>query len=157
MFTKLFETYEIEEKPNEPNYHKHLRNIGIEWSCRVNLEQCLQSTRKKTQEFLFEGVSLSVDHESVILCHGLMTATREDFELMWLLHDNTKDLGRKKLYLKVIGCIESEEILMEFLMRIFQWKNEWQEILRAAYSYHKIGLRVTLDFLERNYDDIIGL
>ena len=106
---------------------------------------------------MFEGVILSVDHERVILCHGLMTATREDFELMWWLHDNAVDLERKKLYLKVIGCIESEEILMEFLMRIFQWKSEWQEILRAAYSNHQIGLRVTLGFLERNYDDIIGL
>lgn len=117
----------------------------------------MKSTREKTQEFVFEGVALSVDHESVILCHGLMAATRDDFELIWLLHTNAVDLERKKLLLKVIGCIESEEILMEFLMRIFQWKSEWQEILRAAYSNHQIGLRVTLDFLEQNYDDIIGL
>lgn len=117
----------------------------------------MKSTSEKTQEFLFEGVALSVDHESVILCHGLMRATRDDFELMWLMHNNAGDLERKKLYLKAIGCIESEEILMEFLMRMFQWKNEWQEILRAAFSNHQIGLRVTLSFLERNYDDIIGL
>lgn len=131
--------------------------MAIEWSCRVHLEQCLKSTQEKMHQFKSEGVAISVDHEKVILCHGLTMATRDDFEFMWHLHNDAVDLERKRFYLKVIGCIENHEILMDFLMRMFIWRSEWDEILRAAYSNHRIGLQVALDFLTKNYDDVIGL
>lgn len=109
------------------------------------------------RQFKSEGVAISVDHENVILCHGLTMATRDDFEFMWHLHNNAVDLERKKFYLKVIGCIENDEILMNFMMRIFEFRSEWKEILLAALSNHKIGLQVSLNFLQRNYDELIGL
>lgn len=96
------------------------------------------------------------DHGDVALCNGLIMATKDDFEFIWQLHFNS-NLERKKFYLKVIGCIENEEILMEFMMRMFESRDEWQEILRATYSRHQIGLRVTLDFLRRNYGEVIEL
>lgn len=160
LVKKLFLTYHRIEKKNsddEPNYHKHIRNIAIEWSCKAHLEQCLKSTRERMRQFKDEGVIISVDHESVILCHGLMMATRDDFEFMWHLYESAENLERKKFYLKVIGCIENEEILMEFLSRMLTRSGEWREIIRASFSNHRVGLRVTLDFLKRNYDDVIGL
>jgi hypothetical protein len=123
----------------------------------VHLEVCLKSTQQAMRQFRDGTVVLSVDHGEVALCNGLILATKNDFEFMWQLHLNSNDLERKKFYLKVIGCIEDEEILMEFMMRMFERRDEWQEILRATYSRHQIGLRVTLDFFRRNYEDIIEL
>lgn len=126
----------------------------------MHLELCLKSTQQAMRQFRDEGAAvLSVDHGEVALCNGLIMATKNDFEFMWQLHSNASsdDLERKKFYLKVIGCIEDEEILMEFMMRMFESRDEWQEILRATYSRHQIGLRVTLDFLRRNYEDVIEL
>lgn len=164
LVKKLFLTFHhhriIEEEnfDEEPNYHKHIRNMAIEWSCKAHLEQCLKSTRERMRQFKDEGVIISVDHERVILCHGLMMATRDDFEFMWHRYESAENLERKKFYLKVIGCIESEEILMEFLSRMLtKGSGEWREIIRASYSNHRVGLRVTLEFLKRNYDNVIGL
>lgn len=109
------------------------------------------------RQFKDESVVISVDHEHAILCHGLIMATMDDFEFMWNLHESTLEPERRKLYLKVIGCIESEEILMEFIGRMFKSKFEWMDILRAAFSRHQIGLRVTLEFLNMNYDRVIEL
>lgn len=114
------------------------------------------STQLRMRQFVMEGVKISVDHENVILCHGLILASRDDFEFMWHLHNNAVD-ERKKFYLKVIGCIESEEILMDFLSRMFELRNEWKEILLATITSNRIGLKVALDFLKTNYDRVIGL
>lgn len=109
------------------------------------------------RQFKDESVALSVDHESAILCHGLILATMDDFEFMWQLYESTSSPERRMFYLKVIGCIESKEILMEFMERMFERKSEWKDILRAACCTHRIGSRVTLEFLSKNYDRVIGL
>lgn len=109
------------------------------------------------RQFKDEDAVLSVDHENTILCHGLIMATVDDFEFLWHLHSSTLDPKRRMLYLKVIGCIENGEILMEFMERMFERKSEWMDILRAAYSNNRIGLRVTLEFLSKNYNQVIGL
>lgn len=157
LFSNLFTIFGVDDQPNEPNYHKHLRNIAIEWSCRVHLESCLKSTQEKMRQFKDEGAVLSVDHENAILCHGLIMATLDDFEFIWHLHSSALDPKRRIFYLKVIGCIENEEILMEFMERMFERKSEWMDILRAAYSNNRIGLRMTLEFLSKNYNRVIGL
>jgi nuclear transport factor 2 (NTF2) superfamily protein len=84
-------------------------------------------------------------------------ATLNDFEFIWQLYSSTLDPERRMFYLKVIGCIESEEILMDFIERMFERKNEWRDILKAAYSNNRIGLRVSLEFLSKNYNRVIGL
>jgi hypothetical protein len=123
----------------------------------VHLDSCLKSAQEIMRQFREGTAVLSVNHGDIVLCNGLIMATKNDFEFVWQLYSSSNDLERKKFYLKVMGCIEDGEILMEFMMRMFERKDEWQEILRATYSRHQIGLRVTLDFLRRNYDEVIEL
>ncbi|KAG5671284.1 hypothetical protein PVAND_001489 [Polypedilum vanderplanki] len=83
LLTKVFSTYGIDEQDNEENHHKLMRNIVIEWSCEVHLQSCLDVTRDKLWSYFLdeESPSLSIDHEDIIFCHGLIMATK----LFWLL------------------------------------------------------------------------
>ena len=111
-----------------------------------------------------QNVNLSVDHESVIFCKGLIMITEHEFDFIWKLFKRTKSPLRRSLYLNSMGCIEDESILMKFIMMIIESKdidndvnNEWEIILKATYSNNAVGLRVTLQFLRQHYDAFIGL
>jgi DNA-binding response OmpR family regulator len=107
--------------------------------------------------------AISVDHEAAIYCNGLITASRREFDFMWYLFTRTRDVARRRMLLKALGCVEDEMILMRFIRRIIESNdidnedNEWETILRATFTNGPLGLNVTLNFLRYNYDDFIGL
>ncbi|KAG5671283.1 hypothetical protein PVAND_001488 [Polypedilum vanderplanki] len=163
LLTKVFSTYGIDEQDDEENHHKLMRNIVIEWSCGVHLQSCLDVTRDKLWSYFLdeESPSLSIDHEDIIFCHGLIMATKYEFDFIWKVFKRTTSSSRRLFYLRAMGCIEDDEILMKFIMAIIEsddlTADEIVTILKATYSHNHVGLRVTLQFLRSYYDAVIGL
>lgn len=161
LLTKTFEAFGAEEVEDEPHYHKHIRNIAINWACHAHLESCINKTRDKFKEFR-TGTRLSSDHETALLCNGIREADELEFNFMWESFTNSGDASRRMLYLQSIGCIENEEILTRFINTILDSNDindnvERLTIIQAVYSNGPIGLNVTLKFLREEYDDFLGL
>lgn len=162
MLTKTFNAFGADEVEGEPHYHKHIRNIAINWACQAHLESCINQTRNKFRKFM-EGDGFSNDHETSLLCNGILTAKDEEFDFMWSLYKSSTEVSKRTLYLKSMGCIEDEDILTKLIKmalesdEIDNTNNEWFTIIEAVYSNGPIGLRVALKFLRENYDDFIGL
>lgn len=162
LLAKTFNAFGAEEVEGETHYHKHIRNIAINWACQAHLEACMTQTRDKFEEFM-EGVGFSNDHETSLLCNGILTATEEEFNFMWSLYKSSKEVSRRSLYLSSMGCIENEKILTRLINKTLEsgeidnTNNEWHTIIEAVYSNGPIGLRVTVKFLRESYDDFIGL
>lgn len=157
----MYGTFGIDEMVDEPHYHKHIRNIAINWACQAHLEQCLNDTRTKLDSFL-KGESLSPNHEPAILCNGLREASDVDYEAMMDKFSNTTDSRLRELYIRSMGCIENEEILTIFISAIYEnqnneFNNEWQTALDAMYSNGPIGIRVALKFLRDRYVEIMKM
>ena len=164
LLAKTFNAFGAEEIEGEPHYHKHIRNIAINWACQAHLDACIEQTRDKFREFMEgERVGFSNDHETSLLCNGILKAEEEEFNFMWSLYKTSTETSRRSLYLRSMGCIENEEILTRFIKmtlesnEIDNTNNEWRTIIEAVYSNGPIGLKVALKFFRENYDDFIGL
>jgi ERAP1-like C-terminal domain len=163
LLAKTFEAFGAEEVEGEPHYHKHIRNIAINWACQAHLESCISATHDKFKEFMeAKRVGFSSDHESSIFCNGILMAKREEFDFMWNLYNGTTEASRRSFYLRSMGCIEDDEILTTLIdttlsSDIDNANDEWFTIITAVYSNGPKGLSVTLRFLRENYDAFIGL
>lgn len=164
MLEKTFDAFGAEEVEDEPHYHKHIRNIAINWACQAHLESCINETRNKFNDFMTQKrLGFSNNHETALLCNGIRTAEQEEFDFMWNSFADSRDASRRTLYLRSIGCIDSEEILTRFINLILGFKDlsddssEWLTIIQAVYTNGPIGLNVAMKFLREKYDDFIGL
>lgn len=164
LLEKTFNAFGAEEVEDEPHYHKHIRNIAINWACQAHLEACLSEARDKFKEFRDgKSVRLSSDHETSIFCNGNLLADEAEFDFMWSLFNSSSVESRRSFYLRSMGCIENEAILTRFIRTIIvsddidNSNNEWLTIVEVIYSNGPIGLNVTLRFLRENYDDFLGL
>jgi len=164
LLEKTYEAFGPEALDGEPHYHKHIRNIAINWACQAHLEACIDDTSAKFTELMeLDRVGFSNDHETSIFCNGILMADRVEFDFMWNLYNHSSDNSRRSFYLRSMGCIESDEILTRFIGTILEsphidnTNNEWLTIITAVYSNGPIGLGVAVKFLRDNYDDFIGL
>lgn len=149
---KTYRAFGVDEVAGEPHYHKHIRNIAINWACQAFLDTCVNATRDKVRE-LIDGKreQLSTEHESAILCNGVLFADMEEFDYMWGSFNSSSVPSKRRLYLESMGCIESEVILTRFINLILESddirSDEWLTIITAVYSNGPIGLSVALNFL----------
>lgn len=164
LLAKTFEAFGVEEVEDEPHYHKHIRNIAINWACQAHLEACVNATRDKFDDFMVaKRVELSSDHESAIFCNGVAKSGEKEFDFLWNLFNISTVATRRSFYLRSMGCIEDESILTRLIAATLESEeidddnNEWLTIIRAVYSNGPIGLSVALEFLRTRYDDFIGL
>lgn len=164
LLAKTFNAFGVEEVEGEQHYHKHIRNIAINWACQAHLEACIKQTRDKFEDFMLgERVGFPNDHETSLLCNGILTATEDEFDFIRNLFKTNTEASRRSLYLSSMACIENEEILTKLIMMTLEGEeidntnNEWLIIIEAVYSNGPIGLRVALKFLRENYDDFIEL
>lgn len=165
LLTKTFDAFGVEAVEGEPHYHKHIRNIAINWACQAHLESCINGTRDKFTDFMERRISgFSSDHEAALFCNGILMATEEEFSFVWNLYRSSKDASKRIFYLRSMGCIENEAILTRFIKTILDedsdidnTNNEWLTIVQAVYSNGPVGLRVTLTFLRSYPDEFIGL
>lgn len=161
---KTFDAFGVEAVEEEPHYHKHIRNIAINWACQAHLESCITSASAKFSEFM-EGkrVGFSSDHETSMFCNGILKGGTKEFDFMWNLYKNSDVSSRRSFYLSSMGCIEDENILTRFIMTIIESSDldntngEWLTIMQAVYANGPIGMRVAMAFLRENYDEFIGL
>lgn len=165
LVTRSYNTFGAEEVKGEPHYHKHARNIAINWACQAHLEVCINETRDKLNDFIARNrAEISVDHKSAIFCHGNRRAGAQEFETLWNMLSGTSEPDRRSFYLQSMACIENEEILTRLIETIIDdenvidnTNNEWLTIIEAVSSNGPIGLRVVLNFLRTYYDEVMGL
>jgi hypothetical protein len=163
LLSRAFAAYGVEERADEANYHKHMRNIVIAWSCGVHLQSCLDATREKLWKFMLNRTSddLSMDHREAIFCHGLIMATEDEFDYVWRIFASSTNAVARRFYVNALGCIEDDGILMKFITTIIQRDelnaDDIVSIIKATYSHNHVGLNITLQFLRDNYDAVIEL
>lgn len=164
LVARTFEAFGVEETTGEPHYHKHIRNIAINWACQAHLDSCLSETRTKIDE-LREGmrVAISSDHESEVLCRGMMTADLDQFDYVWDLFTKSTDLDQRSVYIHSMGCVEDDDLLTRLIHTILvgddliDGSDEWLSVMQSVYDDGPIGMRVTFDFLRFNVDEFLGL
>lgn len=165
LLATTFDAYGVEAIEGEPHYHKHIRNIAINWACQAHLESCINGTRDKFADFMENRIAgFSSDHEEALFCNGILMATEQEFSFMWNLYNSSTDALERRFYLSSMGCIENEDVLTRFINTILEVgvidntnNNEWLTIVQAVYRNGPIGLKVTLRFLRERFDDFIGL
>lgn len=157
----MYDTVGIDERDDEPHFHKHLRNIAINWACRAHLEQCLNDTKAKLESF-FDGETLSRNHEPAILCNGLRKVSDGDYESMMDVFRSTTDRRLRELYIRSMSCMENEAILMGFIKAVIESGNnvlddEWKIALESMCANSPIGVRVALRVLRIHHERIMDM
>lgn len=89
-------------------------------------------------------------------------AQAEEFDFVWNLFRISSDAARRKFYIRSIGCMENEEILMRFIRKVLDdditadnsGNDEWISIIEAVYRNGPIGMKVAQHFLRTEYEFI---
>ncbi|KAL7025611.1 hypothetical protein ACKWTF_013562 [Chironomus riparius] len=155
LFTKVFEKYGVKEQNENEHHQKHIRNIAINWACQAHLPACLNQTAELFDKGIMNSeVTISTDHRATIMCNGAITGGVLIYGFLWESYIKAIQASEKSLLLKTIGCIENREILHEYIRRYSRVSDdEWFTVIQSVYSNGPIGLKITMEFLNDEYQN----
>lgn len=159
LFTRLGVDIDVDE----PKLDRYARTLAINLACQAGLPSCLNQTSKKFKEFVAGDAVIAPDLQSAIYCNGLRQGDRTDYEFLLDKMFASKNQGERTLIIAAIGCNQDSDILKEFLDLTVQVKGskmrlqEKSKILAAPINNGELGLRVLIDFVEKNFEKILEI
>lgn len=159
LFTKVFHKYGTIEQSDSEHHEKHIRNIAVNWACQAHLPDCLEQTADLLDTILKDSTFvISNDHKSTIMCNGAITADRDKYNLLWERYGSAQTEVDRTLLLKTIGCIEDKDILEMFIRNFSKVDDDdWLIIIQSVYANGPVGLNVTMEFLDKKYEEFMDL
>lgn len=156
---KYYNSLGAQSTPNDRLLDRYGRNIAITYACRMGLESCLSDTTERVRSMLNNSIEVEIDHRSQVYCAGLRTANSDLFLAFWNRLFNIEDITLRTLMGNALGCSEITANLVILLdttldPTVNYMDGERLRLLAAAAGNTNIGLEVTLNFIENNFQRI---
>ena len=86
------------------------------------------------------------------MCNGVINGNVAIYSSLWDSYNISSSASDKILYLKSIGCIEQEEVLSLYIKRYQDVaEDEWFTVIQSVYMNGPIGLKVAMEFLNKDF------
>lgn len=161
MSVHYMETIGFDDLDDELLMNKFSRLQMIDFTCRMNFEECLSKMNAQLVSYLVEdGLKLPVNLEASIFCYGLKASASINesryFLELWLKMQDSQDAEYRLKIIDALGCYGEANALYDYMETITAPENsaryrqyEYIEVIQAAYSKTREGIEAVIRFLTR--------
>lgn len=135
------------------------RTNAINLACEAGLSSCITNI-SSTFELVMNGNEIAPDLQPAIFCQGLRQGNATHFSFLHTRLRNSNNQAERALLQFALGCGQDHGSLLEFLRSTFTSELRLSERLRVllvAQNHGEVGLRVMMDLIRNNHDDIINV
>lgn len=165
MIEKLYKKVGIADIQNEFHLNKYLRSIAIALACSKGHSLCRFETTESLRKILDEGGDFHQNYRYLLNCESLRGAKRSEYNRIWMrLADPTNtDTNYRNELIHSLSCVDSKSFLSDYLNSALDSTNdkfiiynsfEQFLVLFSVYSSGQTGLKLTIDFLRKNIDEV---
>ncbi|XP_043288509.1 aminopeptidase N-like [Venturia canescens] len=160
LTAKIEEKLGYTEKSGEEDDVKLNRVKIMELACAMGSKKCQIAARQMMISHLLEyAKTYSPDIQTVVLCAGMRTANKEEWEMAYNYTIRlSADSDEYKIFVKALGCSSDQEILRMYLERSFlnESKIDKNVALQAVLNGDAAGVIATFNCLKQNFETIVG-
>lgn len=161
MTLHYIETIGYIDLAEEPLMDKFSRLQMIDFTCRMNSDECLGKMFASLVSYLDNGEKLPVNLEASVFCYGLMaSASKNEFDYFRQLYvemQASQDTEYRLRIIDALGCYEDSTALYEYMVTTTLGpngaryrSNEYLKVIQSAYSKTNAGIEAVIHFLS-NY------
>ncbi|KAI4503438.1 hypothetical protein M0802_001660 [Mischocyttarus mexicanus] len=162
IVSNLFNFTSYVENEEDEYLRKLLRVDAIKWACALGSDDCQNYVKEQVHLWLDSNnnVTLSPDLKAVTLCAAARNASQDEWDYLYDrgLNRSTTSNERTEIFIS-LSCSSSPEILKNYLTDFttpdYYLKSHFIEIFESVYSNNPIGIRVVLEFLVENVENLI--
>lgn len=132
----------------------------IDFTCRMNSDECLSKMYASLVSYLDNGEKLPVNLEASIFCYGLMASARKDkfdyFRSLYVEMQASQDTEYRLKIIDALGCYDNESALFDYMETTTLGPNaaryranEYLKVIQSAYSKTRTGIEAVIRFLSR--------
>ncbi|XP_015517533.2 aminopeptidase N [Neodiprion lecontei] len=163
LLANALETFGYEELDADEHVHKFLRNNVLTWSCRLELDACVEFAKEKLLSWLVDNdeTAITPNLKSVVYCTGIRNANSTIWNLMWNKYLAT-DLSSEQIrILRGLGCSEDTDILNNYMALATTSgsgirSQDSSTAFQSVYTYGSANnIEPALDYIINNLEAII--
>ncbi|XP_071050027.1 aminopeptidase N-like [Onthophagus taurus] len=153
----VVEQLTFHEKEEDDHVTKLTRVAVMTQICYLRDPQCESSAFETLREFKSNNtVVLSPNMEEYVFCGGLRKADINDWEDMYKRYLEENVEFRKKRILVALGCVENEQILINYIDKIVNNQSlmrnlDRQVAFESIYCFNVFGRDVILSFMDQYF------
>lgn len=154
-------TIGFDDLAEEPLTDKFSRLLMIDFTCRMNSDECLSKMYAAFVSYLDNRVKLPVNLEASIFCYGLMaTANKNEsfdyFRQLYAEMQQSQDTEYRLKLIDALGCYANASLLFDYMETTTFGSNgaryrtnEYLLVIQSAYSKTRAGIEAVIRFLSR--------
>lgn len=157
---QYMETIGFDDLDDELLINKFSRLQMIDFSCRMNFDECLSKMNAQLVSYLVDGVKLPVNLEASIFCYGLKASASVNelkyFTQIWLEMQASQETEYRLKIIDALGCYADASALYDYMETITAQEQsvryrqyEYMAVLQSAYSKTHEGIEAVIRFLTR--------
>lgn len=156
----LFNHYGTEVIPNEHNFDRFVRSIGINLACSTGVESCLAEVSEAFESFVNNGTAILQDVQLAVYCIGLRQADSAAFSFLLDVMLQSEYQAERTLIQNALGCADNAEDLTRYLELALRPGDarlllvERLRIFTVPVNSNHLGLQVMIDFVRENFEAV---
>ncbi len=142
--------------PGEHRMDRFARTSAIHLACEAQLPLCQTRIRETFEQYL-NGIDIAPDLQSSIFCEALRLGNSTHFNFLHTRLRISNNQAERTLIQLALGCSQDFDSLLTFLRTAFTDELRLTEkfrVLVAPQNHGVLGLRVMMELIRSNFDDI---
>lgn len=156
MVRRLHVTYGLENHPNDDVTKQFVRELGIDWTCRMGDQRCLNYAAKQIEN----PDNIPKPLEISFLCHGIKGSGRSnEFVTYFRRFTSSSDQADRLRILDGLTCATDTKLLLDLLQttlgtEISYRSHERSRIYSNMWTRTTSGLQAMMEFILQLYSEI---
>uniref|UniRef100_A0A182NDS1 Aminopeptidase n=1 Tax=Anopheles dirus TaxID=7168 RepID=A0A182NDS1_9DIPT len=151
----------IVTSPQDTMSDRMVREIVVNWACKVGSQHCLNATALMVTE-VAESHTADVDPDlrESIYCNGLRSASSAVFDSIWQRMQESQDQAYRSELIRALGCVDDAQLIDRYLSTTTEtnyssyFGQERERVFVSVLKNGLLGMEKAINFLKENMDDV---
>lgn len=147
-------------RPGEHRMDRFARTNAINLACEAELSSCQTEIAERFHQVMNGSIEIAPDLQAAMFCQGLRQGNATHFNFIHTRLRNSNNQAERTVLQLALGCSQDFDSLLTFLRTSFTDELRLSEkfrVLVVPQNNGELGLRVIMELIRNNYDDIIDV